>query len=77
MTNVTHHSMIYVDEEDQRWTTKPHPEYPRRLIDLILNNIDDSDILDLINHDPEQVKLIAKDLLWGMLPTPQEAMSNE
>ena len=47
--------------------TKPQPEYPKRLIELILNNIDDSGILDLINHDPEQVKLIANDLLTGML----------
>ena len=93
VTNVTHHSMVYVDvrrfsvnqlskcikfdwvkdynennaPKDQRVTAKPNPEYPRHLIDLILTYIDNSGILDLINHDPEQVKLIARDLLSGML----------
>ena len=46
---------------------KPQPEYPRSLITSILASIDDSGILDLVNHDTEQVNLIGKDLLNGML----------
>ena len=57
---------------------KPQPEYPRSFITSILGSIDDSGILDLVNHDEEQVKLIGKELLNGMLAKGiQEATSEQ
>ena len=94
VTNVTHHSMKYVDvrkfsvnqlsecikfdwvkdyntkhapKPKRRKKTIPNKEYPRRIIDELLRHIERSRILDIVNHDPDQVKLIANDLLDGMI----------
>ena len=94
VTNVTHHSMKYVDvrkfsvtqlsecikfdwvkdynakhapKPKRHKKTIPHKEYPRQIIDELLRHIERSRILDIVNHDPDQVQLIANDLLDGMI----------
>jgi hypothetical protein len=65
---VKNYNDAHAPTEERR--PKPQPEYPRDLIVSILTNINDTGILDMVNYDPDQVRLIGKDLLSGMLGMP-------
>ena len=42
------------------------PHYPAHMIDVIFNAIQNTGILDIIQHDDEQIKLIGRDLVRKM-----------